>query len=69
MDAVFAGHEHYYQKTTVDGILHIITGGGGAPMYDREEDGGFNHFVRVTVDGDRVSGEVIDINGKVRDRF
>ena len=38
-------------------------------MYDREEDGGFYHFIRVTVDGDRVSGEVIDINGKIRDRF
>jgi hypothetical protein len=53
----------------VDGIVHVITGGGGAPMYDREEDGGFFHFVRVTVNGDTVSGEVIDINGKVRDKF
>ena len=67
--AVFAGHEHYYQRRTVDGILHIITGGGGAPMYDREEDGGFYHFVRVTVEGDKISGEVVDINGKIRDRF
>lgn len=67
--AVFAGHEHYYEKRMVNGIPHIITGGGGAPMYDREEDGGFYHFVRVTVDGDRVSGEVVDIHGKVRDRF
>jgi 3',5'-cyclic AMP phosphodiesterase CpdA len=69
VDVVFAGHEHYYQRRMVDGIVHVITGGGGAPMYDREEDGGFFHFVRVTVDGDTVSGEVIDINGKVRDRF
>lgn len=69
VDAVFTGHEHYYQRRTVDGILQIITGGGGAPMYDREEDGGFYHFIRVTVDGDRVSGEVVDVNGKVKDRF
>ncbi len=69
VDAVFAGHEHYYQRRTVDGIVHIITGGGGAPVYDREENGGFFHFVRVTVDGDKVSGEVVDINGKIRDRF
>jgi 3',5'-cyclic AMP phosphodiesterase CpdA len=69
VDAVFAGHEHYYQRRMVDGIVHVITGGGGAPMYDREEDGGFFHVVRVTVDGETVSGEVIDINGKVRDRF
>jgi acid phosphatase len=69
VDAVFAGHEHYYQRRMVDGIVHVITGGGGAPVYDREEDGGFFHFVCVTVDGDKVSGEVIDINGKMRDKF
>ncbi|MGC1454475.1 MAG: metallophosphoesterase [Nitrospirota bacterium] len=69
VDAVFAGHEHYYQRRMVDGIVHIITGGGGAPVYDKEENGGFYHFVHVTVDGDKVSGEVIDINGKMRDRF
>jgi len=69
VDAVFAGHEHYYERRTVDGIIHIITGGGGAPIYDKEEYGGFNHFVQVTVDGDKVSAEVVDISGKVRDRF
>jgi 3',5'-cyclic AMP phosphodiesterase CpdA len=69
VDAVFAGHEHYYQRRMVDGVVHVISGGGGAPVYDREEDGGYFHFVRVTVDGDKISAEVIDINGKVRDRF
>ncbi len=67
--AVFAGHEHYYERRSVDGIIHIITGGGGAPMYDKEEYGGFNHYVLMVVDGDKVSGEVVDIKGKVRDRF
>ncbi len=67
--AVFTGHEHYYERRMVDGFLHIITGGGGAPIYDKEEYGGFNHFVQVTVDGDTVSGEVVDINGKIRDKF
>jgi predicted phosphodiesterase len=69
VDAVYAGHEHFYQRKTVDGITHVITGGGGAPMYLKDEDGGFYHFVHVTVDDDKVSAEVIDGNGKVRDRF
>ena len=69
VDAVFSGHEHYYERRTVDGIFYIITGGGGAPIYDKEEYGGFNHFVLVTVDGDKMSAEVVDINGKVRDKF
>jgi len=69
VDAVFAGHEHYYEKRTVDNVLYIITGGGGAPVYDKEEYGGFNHFVQVSVDGDKVSAEVVDVHGKVRDKF
>jgi acid phosphatase type 7 len=69
VDAVFAGHEHFYQRMTVDNIPHIITGGGGAPLYSKEDEGGFYHLVQVTVDNDTVCAEVIDINGKVRDRF
>lgn len=69
VDAVFAGHEHYYQRQSMSNVLYIIAGGGGAPMYDSEVHGGFFHFVQVTVDGDRVSAEVVDVNGKVRDRF
>lgn len=66
---VFAGHEHFYQRKLVDGITHIITGGGGAPLYGTDEDGAFNHYILVTVDGDKVSAEVVDMNGKIRDRF
>jgi len=69
VDAVFAGHEHYYEKRTVDNVLYIITGGGGAPVYDKEEYGGFNHFVQVSVDGDKVSAEVVDVSGKVRETY
>ncbi len=69
VETVFAGHEHFYQRKSVDGINHVITGGGGAPMYLNDEDGGFYHFVRVIVDGDKISAEVVDIHGKVRDRF
>jgi 3',5'-cyclic AMP phosphodiesterase CpdA len=57
---VFLGHEHMYLRKTVDGIPHIIAGGGGAPLYAKDEDGGFHHYVLVTVDGDKVSGEVVD---------
>ena len=67
--AVFAGHEHLYLRKVVDGIRYVITGGGGAPLYAKEVDGGFHHFVRMTVNGDEVSGEAVDVNGKVRDRF
>jgi len=66
---VFLGHEHMYLRKTIDGIPHITAGGGGAPLYAKDDDGGFHHYVLVAVDGDKVSGEAVDVNGKVRDRF
>jgi hypothetical protein len=29
---LFAGHNHYYARAAVNGIQHITTGGGGAPL-------------------------------------
>lgn len=69
VDVVFAGHEHLYRRKEVGIVTHIITGGAGAPVYAKDEDGGFYHFIHVTVDGKKVTGEVVDSNGKVRDRF
>lgn len=66
---VFAGHEHLYLRNIVDGVTHIITGGGGAMLYEQEEKGGFHHFLLVTVDGNKVKGEVLDIRGIVKDAF
>ncbi len=65
----FAGHEHFYLRNTVDGLMQIITGGGGAPLYTDENKGGFHHFVLVTVDGDEVRGKAIGSSGKVKDSF
>ena len=31
---VFQGHDHLYYRTMRDGITYIVTGGGGAPLYD-----------------------------------
>ena len=66
---VFAGHEHLYLRKTVDGVPYITTGGGGAPLYADDLNGGFHHYVFMTVDAERVSGEAVDINGNIRDKF
>jgi 3',5'-cyclic AMP phosphodiesterase CpdA len=31
---VFSGHDHDYERIVVDGITYVVTGGGGAPLYD-----------------------------------
>lgn len=66
---VFQGHEHVYLRKTVDGMVYLTAGGGGAPLYAKDEDGGFHHYIYVTVDGDVVKGEVVDLDGQVRDIF
>jgi 3',5'-cyclic AMP phosphodiesterase CpdA len=44
---VFGGHEHLYNRQTRDGVVYIITGGGGADLYARPENGGYYHFLSV----------------------
>jgi predicted phosphodiesterase len=33
VDAVFSGHSHVYERYAYHGIQYIVTGGGGAPLY------------------------------------
>ncbi len=66
---VLACHEHLYLRKIVGGVMHTITGGGGALLYTGEKKGGFYHFILVPVDADKVKGEVIDIRGEVKDTF
>ena len=66
VDVVFAGHWHLYKKSGVrDGVKYIITGGAGAPLSGTEEQGGFYHFIFVTVKGERVKLAVIRTEGVI----
>lgn len=67
--AVFAGHEHTYRRMEKDGIAYVITGGAGAPLYEKRSKRAFNNFVLVTVDGRRIRGQVIDRDGVTREEF
>lgn len=33
MALVLAGHDHHYERLEVQGLLHVVTGGGGAGLY------------------------------------
>ncbi len=66
---VFAADDHRYDRSEKDRILYIITAGGGAPLYTSEEGGGYFHYVWITAEKGKMEGEVVDVNGKVRDRF
>ncbi|ASJ03660.1 phosphoesterase [Thermococcus profundus] len=40
-------HIHIYWYGEEDGVQMLITGGGGAPLYASEDQGGFYHYVRL----------------------
>lgn len=59
----FEGHDHLYYRTVRDGITYVVTGGGGAPLYDERHPElklpgdvyeSVNHFCIADVHADRV---------------
>lgn len=66
--AVFSGHVHVFAEQVVDGVLYVTTGGGGALLYARPDEGGFHHFVMVRVDGDRVRVEAVPVKAEMEER-
>ena len=74
--AVFNGHDHHYHRAFHKGIHHIVTGGGGAPLYDTDaiqpETVAYKkieHYVRVEVGNDNTIIKAIDINGDLIEEF
>ena len=67
--AVFEADDHRYDRREEDGILYLISGGGGAPLYTTEKRGGYFHYVWISVEKEKIEGEVVALEGKVQDRF
>jgi 3',5'-cyclic AMP phosphodiesterase CpdA len=74
----FEGHDHVYYRTVRDGITYVVTGGGGAPLYDGEhrELGlpgdvfeKINHFCIADVYADRVEVTALRSDLSELDRF
>jgi calcineurin-like phosphoesterase family protein len=65
---VSAGHIHNYERFSRDGVMYLVSGGGGAAPYevDRTPLDGYQsadfpnyHYVRFELHGDRAVGEMI----------
>jgi predicted phosphodiesterase len=61
VDYVFAGHIHAYAREERDGVVYIITGGAGAPLYRTGHPEAYHHYLQVTIRGEEVEIEVIRI--------
>ncbi len=62
VDLLLAGHDHIYERGEGRGLKYLISGGAGAPLYEKAQDApetrtfeSVHHFVEVAVDGDHVS--------------
>lgn len=80
---ILSGHDHYYEHGISANLIHyVVTGGGGAPLYETVGPGApvaYPHkvlvstsvynFVRVDVDGERLYVTAYDAEGTVIEDF
>lgn len=74
VDLVFSGHDHDYERTIpINGVIYIVTGGGGAPLYPVGHSSwtayseSAHHFVLISVNGDTLNLQAIRSNNTVMD--
>ncbi len=77
--AMFAGHDHVYERSELPGgLTHVTSAGAGAGLYKKTEDAekqnpyskvfqAVRHYCIVDVTGDTATLKAIDLNGKVID--
>ncbi|HVP57926.1 MAG TPA: metallophosphoesterase [bacterium] len=73
---LFAGHNHYYARAVVNGVEHVTTGGGGAPLVSPL--GGYPNVVdtarvfhncEIEIDGGTLSFQAVTPRDSVVDSF
>jgi acid phosphatase type 7 len=75
VDVVFNGHDHDYEHCYVNGVTYIVTGGGGATLYDVGHSSWTvyaektYHFCLCTVNSTELTFQAIKPNGLVFDSF
>jgi len=67
---VFNGHDHDYERSEVNGVAYIVTGGYGAPLYPQSGSSTYskffasvNHFCVVDITGASLTMTVINSTG------
>lgn len=71
VDLVLAGHDHLYERGESRGLKYIVSGGGGAPLYQKRSRPhqttqafeSTHHYVSMRVDGDDVKAEARRADG------
>jgi len=76
VSVVFAGHNHYYARAKVNGVHHVTTGGGGAPLYapnagypNIKATASVHHYCKVDISKNVLMFEAVEPDGTVIDSF
>jgi hypothetical protein len=73
--AAFFGHDHNYQHYLKNGIHYVVTGGGGAPLYDVDKPpqgitlkvASIENFVSIRVNGREAHAVALKVDGSELD--
>jgi hypothetical protein len=73
---VFGGHNHYYARANVNGVMHLTLGGGGAPLnmpvpgqpYIVSSNPSYS-FGQFTVSGNTLTAKIVNDTGTTIDTF
>lgn|GEM_PF-486298 len=77
VDLVLNGHDHIYERSAKDGVTYVVTGGGGAPLYQinsaenryQQVAKSTNHYLAIDVTAAKMEATAIDAEGEIIDQF
>lgn len=80
VDLVLSGHDHNYQRFTVGSTAYVVSGGGGADLYELDDcpeespqrlaaNDEQHHFLGVEASDEEMLVQAIDTQGQVLDSF
>jgi predicted phosphodiesterase len=76
VDVVFSGHDHVYERSQVNGVVYVVTGGGGANLYPQTRSSPHSlvfasrfHFCELFVEDGGLRVRAIDRDGHLVDDF
>ena len=59
---VITGHIHGFGKAEREGIIYMISGGAGGSLHLPYYLGGFYHYVKITVKGDKITDKAVKLD-------
>ncbi len=63
------GHDHLYNRMTVNNLIHVISGGAGAPLYSTQWGGAYNHYAMVDVTHHHLNISSIGLDGELVENY